>query len=140
MARRKQRLIYDMCIFSEGLAAVGVNGKYGFIDAQGQVAIPLKYDDVAEFRDGLAPVELNGKWGFIDTNGSIVIPCMYSYVEAFKENGLACVELNGKMGCIDRAGREVVPLKYDCVGNHVDMLTVELDEKWGLMDLDGNLI
>lgn len=27
MARRKQRLIYDMCIFSEGLAAIGVNGK-----------------------------------------------------------------------------------------------------------------
>ena len=32
--------------FREGLAAVKLNGKYGFINKSGNVVIPLKYDNV----------------------------------------------------------------------------------------------
>ncbi|MEG1700059.1 MAG: WG repeat-containing protein, partial [Alistipes sp.] len=50
------------------------NGKRGFVDKNGTVVIPLKYDDVGNFREGLAGVRLNGKYGYIDKNGTVVIP------------------------------------------------------------------
>ena len=51
--------------FREGLAAVKLNGKWGFVDKSGNEAVPLKYDEVRLFSEGLAAVKLNGKWGFI---------------------------------------------------------------------------
>ena len=55
--------------FSEGLAAVKLNGKYGFIDKTGKEIIPLKYDFANCFSEGLALVRLNNKWFYIDKNG-----------------------------------------------------------------------
>ena len=43
---------------------------YGFVDQQGEVVIPLKYDEAGEFHKGLVKVELKGKWGYIDKNGN----------------------------------------------------------------------
>ena len=42
--------------YSEGLASVEINGKYGFIDKSGTKVIPCMYDFVYSFRDGLAKV------------------------------------------------------------------------------------
>jgi hypothetical protein len=48
--------------FSEGLVAVRVNGRVGFMDMAGNIVIEPKYDDAYPFSDGRAPVELKGKW------------------------------------------------------------------------------
>jgi len=42
--------------FSEGLAAVKKDGKWGFIDTDNNVVIPFKYDIAASFSEGLAIV------------------------------------------------------------------------------------
>ena len=61
---------YDFAgVFSEGFAAVKLNGKYGFIDKTGREVIPCKYDYTFKFSEGFAAVELNGKYGFIDKKG-----------------------------------------------------------------------
>ena len=57
-------------VFSEGLADVRLNGKWGFIDKSGKVVIPFKYDDALPFSEGFAVVELDGKDGYIDKNGT----------------------------------------------------------------------
>ena len=44
---------------------MGLNGKYGYVNKIGKLAIPLKYEKVSYFSEGLAAVKLNGKWGFI---------------------------------------------------------------------------
>jgi hypothetical protein len=60
--------------FSEGFAAVSaVKGQIGYIDQQGNVRIPFKFEDAREFHEGLAAIKLNGKWGFIDRTGALVI-------------------------------------------------------------------
>ena len=72
---------YDcVCDFEEGLAAVCLNGKWGFIDKTGKEVIALKYDFAYGFSGGLAQVELNEKHSFIDTTGREVIPLKYDYV------------------------------------------------------------
>jgi hypothetical protein len=63
--------IYDFADdFTDGLARVQRNGKYGYINPKGEAAIPLVYDDARNFSEGLASVKQNGKWGFIDPKGN----------------------------------------------------------------------
>ena len=66
--------------FSEGLASVKQNGKYGFIDKKGTVIVPLIYDNVNSFSEGLAIVGQNCKYGLIDKKGNIVLPLIYDYI------------------------------------------------------------
>ena len=42
--------------FSEGLAAVSLDKKWGFIDTKGQFVIPPQFGWVGDFSDGLAIV------------------------------------------------------------------------------------
>lgn len=73
--------------FSEGLASVKVNGKYGFINKKGKVVIPHEFDDAGFFSEGLADVKINGKYGFINKKGKIVILPEFDYVWlSFKED------------------------------------------------------
>ena len=64
----------DAWAFFEGLAAVKLNGKYGFINNTGTEVIPCQYDDAWSFSEGVAAVKLSGKWGLIDKTGKTVIP------------------------------------------------------------------
>lgn len=51
--------------FSEGLAAVSVNGKSGYINKKGEMVIEPVFEDALSFRNGKAQVCMGGKWGFI---------------------------------------------------------------------------
>ncbi len=62
---------------AEGMAAVKLNGKWGYIDKTGQEVVPCKYDDAGDFNQGLARVERDDKWGYIDQTGREVVPCKY---------------------------------------------------------------
>ena len=63
--------------FSSGLAIFNENGKDGFINTNGEVEIPAKYDGVGNFSEGLAYVIQNGRYGYIDVKDHIVIPIKY---------------------------------------------------------------
>ena len=86
--------------FSEGLAAVceELDGPFGFIDTNGEWAIPPMFDAVIDcgFTEGLCAVVekdsgWNGKWGYIDLTGQFVIPAKYFLAGPFK-NGVAPVQ------------------------------------------------
>lgn len=91
--------------FNAGLALVGKNDKYGFINKQGKAVIPLVYDDAWEFAENLANVKKDGKWGFIDKTGKTVIPFRYQSVGGFFR-GFAPVENDKGWLCIDKKGKE----------------------------------
>jgi hypothetical protein len=59
--------------FSQGLAGVLINGRYGFINPKGEVVIPLQFEQVENFSEELAAAKINGRWGYIDTSGKFVI-------------------------------------------------------------------
>lgn len=63
--------------YSEGLAQCEYNGKWGFVDAQKRVVIPLKYNSVVSFSMGLAAVNLDGKLGVIRPDGTYLIQPEY---------------------------------------------------------------
>lgn len=77
-------LIYAVApSFSEGLAWCAADSslatppksgvKYGYLDTNGQVAIPFQFEHAGDFQEGLAYVVKDGKIAYIDKTGKIVI-------------------------------------------------------------------
>ncbi|WP_008308043.1 S-layer homology domain-containing protein [Leptolyngbya sp. PCC 6406] len=60
--------------FAEGLAVAAVNGRYGYINTQGALAIPADYDQASDFKAGIAAVTRQGQPQFIDRTGTAVQP------------------------------------------------------------------
>ena len=130
----------DVWDFSEGLVAVELNGKWGFIDKSGNEVVPLKYDWAGSFSEGLAPVGLSGMWGYINKSGKLVLPLKYDWAGSFSE-GLAPVELSGMRGYINKSGKLVLPLKYDWAGSFSEGLApVKLYGKVGFIDKSGKVV
>jgi acyl carrier protein len=133
--------------FSEELAPVRLNGKWGYIDVNGIEVIKPKYDDWGYFHDGLAIVGLNGKHGIITQNDKIVIPFKYDFIEKF-EDSLYKVTLNDKTGLIDRKGNIIIGLKYYSIRSFNEDVAIVvnfvgelgLESKWGYIDRYGKEI
>lgn len=58
--------------FADGRAMVIKNGKYGFIDHDGSIVVPLKFNDADSFVDGVARVKIGKTTRHIDINGTYV--------------------------------------------------------------------
>lgn len=67
------------------LFPVQKNGKAGFIDRTGHVAIPLKFDETRNFSDGLAPVRVGDDWGYVDKLGKVVITPRFFQADPFQD-------------------------------------------------------
>lgn len=66
-------LAFDQILTSsEGMFPVKKDKKLGFLDKVGNIAIPIKYDDVYKFKNGIANVFLNGRCYVIDKEGNII--------------------------------------------------------------------
>lgn len=134
----ENRCIQDL---SEGLAAVilyvpaqrdgyidagaadGLVGhRWGYIDAQGKLAIEPRYEEARPFRHGLAAVKENGLWGYIDKSGQWALLPQWEQAGNFSLAGVAMVQANGRTGLIDASGASVTP---SGLGRNVS--TIELD-------------
>lgn len=103
----------DAKFFNHGLGSVKLNNKWGFINTNGEVVIPFKFDGAWGFNDiGLAGVRTNKKWGFIDTKGDFIIEPIYSKISFFY-NGFCAIKVKRKWGYIDSQGKVVIPFIYD---------------------------
>jgi len=58
--------------FREQMAALKLNGRWGYIDITGKEVIPPVYDDADEFRNGVAWVIKNGKRIYINNAGEVI--------------------------------------------------------------------
>ncbi len=96
----------DAQAFSEGLAPVRKDDKWGFIDKSGNWVIQPQFQDARSFSDGVAAVGTNAKWHFIDKSGKQVLAGEFDTVEPFSE-GVAHVSVGSKKGWIDKTGRFV---------------------------------
>lgn len=69
--------------FSEGLAAVRVDGRYGFIDRTGKIVIPARFEAAGPFIGGYAEVRLDGASGAIDRSGKLVVAAQFQRLIPF---------------------------------------------------------
>lgn len=60
------------------LYAKEINGKWGFVDKNGDLKVQNEYDMVTEFNEyGFAGIQKDGKWGSINTKGEVVQEPIY---------------------------------------------------------------
>ena len=142
---KKQGWEYSAGYFSEGLAKVAVKHlkSYGYIDKQGKMVIPGKWNIASDFHDGLAKVyDEKGKY-FIDKTGNIVIE-VNKWVETgdFYEGLCYVRDKNGKYGFINQSGEIVIPCQYQWWGNFKNGKARVKDEngKEIYIDKNGNVI
>ena len=102
----------DARSFSNGLAPVCRDGKWGFINTKGSLVIKPRYDEVLSFCSQRAPVRVKDRWGIVDERGKWVVEPIFEQAAQFSE-GLAAICVDGKIGYIDRLGEVVVKPKFD---------------------------
>jgi hypothetical protein len=102
-------IIYDWVGFhykqNKGLVQVKLGDRRGFVRSNGNVVIPISYEDAEYyFCDHLVRVKLHGKWGYLDHKGDVAIPVIYDHAGNFKD-GRAEVQMDGEQFYIDVNGR-----------------------------------
>jgi len=101
--------------FSGGLAAVKMQGKWGYVDKTGKVVIPFLYDQTTRFEGNWASVRKDGAWGIIDKAGtSVSMDRPLASLSRFSE-GLAAAQAKsgGKWGYVDWTGSFVIQPQFD---------------------------
>jgi hypothetical protein len=146
--------------FHEGLAAVQIRDKWGFMDKTGALVIPPQFIDVGDFSDGLAAAEVPidqsketpcplsenstytvaKKFGYIDRAGRMIIAPQWEYAGAFV-GGLAGVSMCDKASLIDKTGRAHIETQFDAVAPFVGALArVNVGSQIGYIDKTGKVI
>lgn len=143
--------------FNQGLAAVRVKGKWGYIGHDGKFAIEPQFDavgvldypgdDPMDFADGLAAVRSDELVGFIDKTGKFVIPPKFTSAWSFND-GLAAAQdrFTGKWGFIDKQGKWAIkPTFADALSFSEGIAAVSTKPRsegpsWGYINKSGSFV
>ena len=143
--------------FKEGLAPVMVEGKWGYIDETGKLAIAPQFDIADMFIGGLANVghrDAGGgfRFGAIDRTGTLVVPEKFKQRLMFFE-GLSPMSVPAPddenvtsprllYGYVDRTGEFAIPAKFDWAwpftGGYAAVRNGGKSGKIGYIDHTGN--
>ena len=104
--------------FYTNRAVAEIGNKMGFINLNGNVVIPIKYNYFTDRDTGKyigAQLEKDGKWGLIDTNGNEIIPFVYDKISGVVSDGLLPACQGGKWGYIDLQNNVQIPFIFNNV-------------------------
>ncbi len=122
--------------------------KFGFVNIENQIVIPIDYEDAGDFSEGLARVQKqNSKktkmglsysgWGFINKKNKEIIPCIYDEVYDFCEE-LAVVKNDGLYGYVNKLNIVVIPLIYTKAESFKDSIAkVTIDKRYYYINKKG---
>jgi len=90
--------------FHEGLLAIKLDHKFGYIRRDGTVAIEPKFDSASAFKEGRGMVVIRNKAGFVNHKGELIIPADYIGATDFSEGLAAVSKSRRRWGYIDKSG------------------------------------
>lgn len=91
-------------INNKGYGIVLVQDYFGAVNSEGEIIIPLEYDNLIDFKELNSELILAKKkelWGYINWSNDVVIPFQYSYGSVFQD-GEAKVCKDGKYWIINQ--------------------------------------
>ena len=125
----------------ESLYPVRKDGRYGYIDAQGGMAIEPQWAYAGCFQDGYAIVGNGGQYenGLIDAEGSIIVPQEYSInYQCGVYIVIGDAEACGKYGFFDPQNQTFIPPQYQYITNsharNNHLILVKDHGKFGYVD------
>lgn len=96
-------IFQSLKLSDSGLYKFKMDEKYGFVDKNGNIAIPNRYHRIGKFEENLAVVTVkkdgtNSRnqflYGFIDNNGKEVLPPVYEYMGKRREGKVVLMKNN----------------------------------------------
>jgi hypothetical protein len=117
--------------FSDSLAVVIYkNGKKGYVDREGKVIIPARYDQAYGFHEGIAMARIadvsydrfrfhQPGWHYINKAGELLGDTMKFLAYAGFSEGLAAVYSNRKFGFVNSKMEMVIPPEFTHVGGSI---------------------
>lgn len=104
--------------FENGLLGIQVNKKWGYLNAEGKIAIPLKYDYITEFNGGFAAAKIGTKFLILDTKGTEIAISTPGILDLKHfSDGLAPVKTaDKKTGFINTKGEIAIQPQFNSVG------------------------
>ncbi len=138
---------------TESLSANKKDGKYGYVDEDGNVKIPYQFKSAGRFHSGFAAVSNEeSKYGFIDSKGKVVVPFQYEYASSMNDGlpetpgkGVAIVRLHENFGLINEQGKILFPFELDgsniylIIGFTEGLYRCKKDGKWGYITPEGKV-
>ena len=138
-------------------AAVKKDGKWGAIDENGKMIIPVSYDKAAVSlsekemqtmdlsgypgRADLIEVSLKKERGFYNRAGKEIVPVSYENRSIWKEGKLAVKDKNKKIRFYSADGTALTPAVYDSVSDFENgSAIVKVNDKYGYVHADGKEI
>ncbi len=131
-------------------------GRWGYINREGEVVIKPRFDVADDFLDGLARVSISNEIAYIDQRGDVVFTLPpelrgRDWMRRFSER-LAGFSINGKCGYLDRRGRIAIQPRFDDIrefseglapvnvgGKEDPMNGIRVGGKWGFVDKTGQM-
>ncbi|MGE5657537.1 MAG: WG repeat-containing protein [Actinomycetota bacterium] len=126
--------------FSEGIAAVQVNGSWSYSDYSGRLLIPPQCVGVESFKQGQGLVRIGNKYGYLDKRGNFAIPPQFEGVGAGLSEGLLAVKLGNQWGYLNNEKQMAIPPQFDSADRFSEGLALVCKgSKYGYIDASGNL-
>ncbi len=119
-----------------------LNGKWGYINSKGQIAVKPAFDDARPISNGMAAVRVGTLWGYVNAaTSSLAIEPMFTIAGDFGDD-LAPVQLPGQpYGYINKGGDFVVEPGFDFASPFSEGLAaVRTDGLWGYIKNDGSFL
>lgn len=96
---------------------VRLNGKYGTVDINNNIIIPIEYDKISswvEYGPNAHFVKKDGKLGMMSHSGKVLLPTIYSSIYYSNDN-IIQVEINDSVGFVTIDNKIIIPIKYEGV-------------------------
>jgi hypothetical protein len=100
--------IEQLTSFSQGLALIQKNKKWGALDTQGRMVIAPRYDTLLPKQSGLMPALENQLWGYLNDTGAWAIEPRYKKVFPFFNELAAAYRPPKNWLIINKKGEEVI--------------------------------
>lgn len=130
--------------YFDGLIAVMIEDKWGYMDTCGKVAVPLKYDYITEFGNGYGIGRLGEQYFVIDRSGNEtpVKEQTITDVKQFTCNLAPFRIERGEWGYLNTSGEAAILPQYSAVGYFTDGIAWvrTVNHLFGLIDEKGEWV
>jgi hypothetical protein len=140
----------DGLSFHEGLAAVKVDGRWGYINKSGAFAINPQYFNALSFQEGRAFVRTPSfEWEYIDKSGNIIrtldtpdLSDFESQSNAFSSGRALVINFNtNQYGFIDKEGNIAIGYQFaEARAFHEGLAAIKISDSWGFIGTDGSTV
>lgn len=124
-------------------AKARIDDKWGYVDGEGNVIVPVEYERVDLDANGMIKVKKDEKYGFYNINNGLVVPIEYDQAYGFVSShpNETVVKKNHAWGIIGTQGEIVLPFEYDSISiDAQNVYRVKKDGFSGIIDKEKNIL